>query len=448
MKNLWLWWNSEDVEIEKLQAVQEGRDISSVEQEFNLLSKEGIEHTLDLQQKMNNLLDTVQTLPIRDDYTFEEPSDLQAIRDTRPQTKDRISAKKYTDNVTADKIHGAWLGRCAGCLLGKPVEGWRTDQLWPIVKAAGHEMLTDYFWRLGITKDILAELKPDAQMFTEFDHMPRDDDADYTITGMALVKSKGIQFTSNDVAQFWMTQIPLLSTCTAERVAYRNFANQISPPLSAVVRNPYREWIGAQIRADFYGYVALGRPELAAELAWRDASISHVKNGIYGEMWVAAALAAAGVENDICRIIEIGLNEIPFNSRFSEKVRSVLAWHDEGITYQDAVKRIHQQWDEYHSHDWCHVISNAQIVTMALLWSEGDFEQAITKSVWPGFDTDCNGATVGSIMGMVLGADALPDKWTSPLNDTLLTSVSGYNRTTISGTAKIMFDLYKQEFKA
>ena len=82
MKNLWLWWNSEDVEIEKLQAVQEGRDISSVEKEFNLLSKEGIEHTLDLQQKMNNLLDTVQTLPIRDDYTFEEPSDLQAIRDT------------------------------------------------------------------------------------------------------------------------------------------------------------------------------------------------------------------------------------------------------------------------------------------------------------------------------------------------------------------------------
>jgi ADP-ribosylglycohydrolase len=60
-------------------------------------------------------------------------------------------------------------------------------------------------------------------------------------------------------------------------------------------------------------------------------------------------------------------------------------------------------WDEYNQHHWCHTISNAQVVTIALLWSGGEFESAVTKSVWPGFDTDCNGATVGSVMGMILG---------------------------------------------
>jgi hypothetical protein len=139
-----------------------------------------------------------------------------------------------------------------------------------------------------------------------------------------------------------MMNMPLLSACTAERAAYRNFANQIAPPASAMFRNPYREWIGAQIRADFFGYVALGRPELAAELAWRDAAVSHVRNGIYGEMWAAAMLAAAAAENNPRRVIEIGLREVPAGSRFAEAVRAVLKWYDEGDDYPAACKNCIQ----------------------------------------------------------------------------------------------------------
>jgi ADP-ribosylglycohydrolase len=274
--------------------------------------------------------------------------------------------------------------------------------------------------------------------------MPQDDDTSYTIIGMEIIRQKSIDFTPADVARIWMMNMPLLSACTAERAAYRNFANQIDPPASALVRNPYREWIGAQIRADFYGYTALGRPELAAELAWRDASISHTANGIYGEMWAAAMLAAAAVESDTQSIVEAGLSEVPAGSRFTEGIRRVLNWRDADIGFEKAVKRLHNQWDEYNQHHWCHTISNAQIVTAALLWSNGDFEKAVTQSVWPGFDTDCNGATVGSIMGMILGAKALPEKWTSVLNDTVQSKVSGYNISSITGLAKEMFELFRR----
>jgi hypothetical protein len=145
--------------------------------------------------------------------------------------------------------------------------------------------------------------------------MPEDDDTNYTATGLAILKRRGPGFTPEDVADFWLSDIPILHTYTAERVAYRNFCLQIPPPHSARFRNPHREWIGAQIRADFWGYAAAGDTALAAELAWRDACVSHVKNGIYGEMWAAAMIAAAFVTSDIRAVIEAGLGEIPPRSR-------------------------------------------------------------------------------------------------------------------------------------
>jgi hypothetical protein len=56
--------------------------------------------------------------------------------------------------------------------------------------------------------------------------------------------------------------------------------------------NDYNEWIGAQIRADLYGWVCPGRPALAAELARRDASLSHRGEGVHGAAFIAALGAA------------------------------------------------------------------------------------------------------------------------------------------------------------
>jgi len=447
MKHLWLWWRKEWVRVELEQLIDEGRDISSVEPEFTRLLSDETDETVDwYQSAVNELLDKAQSLPMRSEYRFVEPSDLEGIRAARRKLKTPpvTSRKRHSKAQRLDHIHGAWLGRCAGCLLGKPLEGTLRPRLEKFLEDFGLEELDDYVWRLpGLSKEIGAGLNrwqsESPWGYRGIKTYIGDDDTNYTVMEMAMMKQYGIHFISENVADFLLQHVSALATCTAERVAYRNLMNGIEPPVSAVVRNPYREWIGAQIRSDFFGYVTLGDPELASELAWRDARVSHVKNGIYGAMWVAAMLSAAIGETDMCRLINIGLDQIPEKSRFFASIAEILKRYEAGDTYEDMLRYIHSLWDETDIHHWCHVISNAQIVAIGLLYGEGDFEKSITRAVGICFDADCNGATVGSIVGMVLGAKALPEKWTEIMHDKIHTDIAGYNDTKISALAKEMF---------
>ena len=225
------------------------------------------------------------------------------------------------------------------------------------------------------------------------------------------------------MAQTWLDLQPKKAYCSAERVAYRNIVAGYYPPKSAIYQNPYREWIGAQIRADYFGYINPGKPLAAAEMAWRDASVSHIKNGIYGELFAAAMISAAAVCDDIPEIIHIGLSLVPSKSRLYEGVSAIIENWKHGMSREDCFGAIHSQWDEHNAHDWCHTISNAQIVTAALLYGENDFGRTICMAVDCGFDTDCNAATVGSILGMKNGLSSIEERWISPLCGQLKTAI-------------------------
>ena len=445
LKHIWLYLSNQDIQTERSQCLQEGRDISQLQAEFDRVL------TLDLEDPKNQpdahaLLDATIALPIRQDYRYTEPSDLEGIRAQRPADRPLLPQRDWDEATLLDRVHGAWIGRCAGCLLGKPVEGWRRERLRGLLEGIGRWPLQGYIRYRDVPDAIAAQYNMDAKAAWAdlVDGMPEDDDTNYTVTGLAVMKRYGGRFTPQDVATFWMSEIPILHTCTAERVAYRNFCVQVEPPASATFRNPYREWIGAQIRADFWGYAAAGKPERAAEMAWRDACISHVKNGIYGAMWASAMIAAAFVTDDRRLILEAGLGEIPARSRLSEAIRQVMEWHASGINYDEAVDRVHALWDETRAHDWCHTISNAMIVAIGLLYGEGDFGAAICRAVQACFDTDCNGATVGSIMGAALGASALPGEWTEVLRDTLHTGVAGYHTVRIRDLAHATVDAIRR----
>jgi ADP-ribosylglycohydrolase len=331
--------------------------------------------------------------------------------------------------------------------LGKPCEGWsraRIEQAlrtlrgwplsdyWPVVKELP-EGFVRRAWGPADAAGIPYPTPDDPSLKENITRMSRDDDMDYPIIGLHILETYCAEFTSANVGRQWLEHLPYDCVYTAERVTYRNLVNGLEPPVTASCRNPYREWIGAQIRADIWGWACPGNPELAAEFAWRDAALSHTKNGIYGEMFFAALLAAAFVESDLHKLIEIGLSEIPGNCRLREAILDTVRWCGEDPRWERTWERINGKYGHYHG---VHTINNAAVVLMGLLHSGGDYEQAIAIAVMGGWDTDCNGATAGSIMGTILGAKALPEKWIAPLHDRISSIVVGFTDTQISDLAE------------
>jgi ADP-ribosylglycohydrolase len=435
---------SETVLIELDQSADEGRNVKGFADEARLIFDMFRQGRL-MEAEAKKLIDRIRGAPAAADYPYSEPSDIDSIRKARPAGKGKPAPFKIDPKDYYDKVYGAWLGRCAGCLLGQPVEGWRRKRITGLLKDTGNYPV-NYYISSDIGKKLRTkyEIVDDRQVYgggkvnwiNNTGCMPEDDDTNYTILYLKTLETYGRDFTSDDVVTSWLMNVPILHVCTAERVAYKNFVDLVMPPLSGSYYNAYREWIGAQIRADFFGYVNPGDTEKAAEYAWRDGRISHIKNGIYGEMFAAAMIARAAATQDITDIILSGLGEIPEKSRLTEGVKNVLSWREEGIGWEAALDRVHQIYDESNSHHWCHTISNAMICAAALLWGERDLAKTIGIAVCAGFDTDCNAATTGSVVGMLNGAAALPEKWIKPLNNKVKSGIDGYNLCEISELAE------------
>jgi len=418
--------NSQDLKVELDECRDEGKDITGLAQEIeDILAMEGRQK----EEAAGAFLDRTLQLPVKGPWA--EPSELEGIR----QEADGIADKKFEGDLF-DRVYGGWLGRCCGCLLGKPFEGWKQAKIHDFLKKQGN-FLPEYFARAEGMEAWFAQNGEESRCWIEkCDGMPEDDDTNYTLIGLKLLKTFGRDFTSENVCEMWLNDLPYFHLFTAERVAYRNMVNLVEPPRSGSYRNVYREWIGAQIRGDFFGYINPGRMEKAAEMAHRDASISHVKNGIYGEMWASATLAAAFVEHDPKEAILAGLATVPEKSRLHKAVLDRIADFEAGMGWEEALADLHRRWNEGNSHHWCHTISNAEICTIALLNGVGDLGKTIGIATVAGFDTDCNAATTGSIVGVMKGAVALPKSWTEALHDTLHSGVDGYNCVKISQMAK------------
>ena len=373
----------------------------------------------------------------------DEPSDLPGIKAAS------AGEPKEKAEADCDKIYGAWLGRCAGCLLGQPVEGWRRARINGLLKETGNLPLQNYISsdigpvlreKYNVRDDGHAYGAEKTGWINNVSYMPEDDDTNYTLIALKLVEQYGRDFTPDDAAENWLMNLPLLHLCTAERVAYINLAQSVFPPESALYRNPYREWIGAQIRGDLFGYICPGDMETAAEMAWRDASISHVKNGIYGEMFMAAVEAAAFVESDPVRLVEIGLGEIPRNCRLAAALRKALA----EIPKHDGMESFMAYMDdEFGTMSSVHTINNAVLCAAALIYGKMNPDACVCEAVTGGLDTDCNGATVGAIAGIVAGRRYFGGTLAARLNDTIKAEFGEFRCVTMASLAERTLQAYK-----
>jgi ADP-ribosylglycohydrolase len=321
-----------------------------------------------------------------------------------------------------DRIRGAWLGRAAGCVLGKPVENIPREGIRAIAQSTGNWPVRGWFTAEGLDPAVTErypwnKASRPTSLAENIDGIPEDDDLNFTMLAIVLLERAGPDFSSVDVAKLWLDYLPSGRIFTAERVAMRNLLEGHLPPVTATRHNPFREWIGARLRVDVFGWCAAGDPSGAALMAYTDASLSHTTNGVYAAMWMAAAHAASLWANDAGECADVALAVVPPRSRLAEALR--FAKELDGA-WEDRVDAIYERYGHYH---WVHAINNTALVAAAL-YAFDDFSSAICGVVQGGLDTDTNGAAVGSIFG-ALGP--IEQRWSEPLHGCFSSSLPGFD---------------------
>lgn len=306
------------------------------------------------------------------------------------------------------------------------------DGIRQLARSTGNWPLAAYFTARGVPADLMAahpwnRRSAGTSLAENIDGMPEDDDLNHPLLNLLLLARHGKAFSTADLARLWLDELPAGRTFTAERIAYRNLLAGLEPPHTARHRNPFREWIGALIRADVHGWTNPGDPAAAAEQAHRDAVLSHTANGVYAAMFTAATIAAAATGSlDVHACLRVGRSVVPSRSRLADALDHAVGTAAAHQDFDQVVDALHARYSAtYH---WVHAIPNTALIAAALTHADGDFTGSICRAVSGGWDTDSAGATAGSIAGLLAGSPAaLPDRWTAPLKNRLATSVTGFD---------------------
>ena len=213
---------------------------------------------------------------------------------------------------------------------------------------------------------------------------------------------------------------------STEHTAYLNLLNGIKAPQSGSIQQngaTVAEQIGGQIFIDCWGLVCPGNIEKAAELAEKAASVSHDGDGINGGKFIAACIAKAFDTGNMMKIIEAGLSVVPKDSEFMRVNKAVIDFYNENPNdFRACYKMLENNfgYDKYRG--LCHMIPNAGVVTLSLLYGQGTISRPVEIATMCGWDTDCNAGNVGTIVGVAYGLDKIADHYRTPINDSLIAS--------------------------
>lgn len=383
----------------------------------------------------------IDAAPFRDDWAYAEPSSWQGILEQRGTVPQAVALSgRHTD--IAERARAGFLGSVAGCILGKPVEIMPTKQeLQDALTVIGEWPLDAYIPATIRDQGGLRDLHPDypESVRENIQWVTADDDINYTLLGMMTIERFGTDFTKDDLRRMWLENIPLGFTWGPERGFLTKQGLMMGvedhPPMDLEALpdqfNPNNELCGAMIRADAYGYAAPGNPALAAEMAWRDASLTHRSNGIYGAMFAAAAISVAFVQDDWRVISEAALSVVPQQSRFAEIVRDSIRRVALASDWEEGYSLIHGSYSQY---GHCRVFQETGTLVNTLRFA-GDVGSGVCIQVSQGNDTDSFGATAGAILGVKFGPGHLDQRWLTPFNDIIHTRLAGYYELSLAATA-------------
>lgn len=306
-----------------------------------------------------------------------------------------------------EKIHAGWSSQIAGGALGTIIEGYTTDNIRKV---------------FGEVRGYLR--KPSTH----------NDDNLFELAAIDAICKKGVAVTADDIALEWIANIAY--AWSAEEVALANLKRGIFPPQSAKLNNPWNEWIGAQMRGAIFGLVAPGDPKLAAKLAWLDGSISHINNGIMGEVFNAVLTSISWIDSDVRSIVKKTIDLIPNDCEYYSVVKFA---HEQCLKYDnwEAAWRVCE--DKYRRYNWIHTYPNAAAQIIALYYAEADFDECMHIIAMCGQDVDCNAGMIGTIYGVIHGFAGIAKHWLEPFNDEFESLYRGYEKTTLKNISEVTY---------
>lgn len=350
-----------------------------------------------------------------------------------------------------EQVRAGFLGSVCGCMLGKPIEVDPTlaelkralgeGDAWPLADYVGE----DYLARLGRRHDSWGDTVRE-----RLASVVADDDIHYTVIGMLLLEDRGSDFTADDLYGLWSHNLAPGWTWGAERSALLGVGTNLHHLLApdpgvgdvhdVLLLNPGDDMCGALIRADAYGYACPGNPDLAAWLAWKDASFTHIGTGVYGAMFVAALIALchtadpAPVGNGRLELAREAARRIPSRSRLAKVLSDCLDRIAAADDWEAGYASVHARYREY---GHCQLYQEVGTLLNSLKFA-ASVGHGIGMQVSQGNDTDSFGATAGSILGVLFGPGHLEAHWLAPFGDRLRLSLADFHEQSLDSLANRM----------
>lgn len=321
-------------------------------------------------------------------------------------------------NNYLEKVYSGFLGMNVGIRLGAPVEPtiWtyeRIERTYGEITSYVKEYLNFaadddangpvYFLRALYDEDQSEGLKPEH------------------------VGNAWLNYAREGVGMFWWGGYGV----STEHTAYLNLKNGIEAPKSGSIEQNGKiiaEQIGGQIFIDTWGLVLPDNINKAADYAAIAASVSHDGEGINGARFIAACISKAFTERNPMKIVEAGLSVIPASSTYAAVTNAVVDFYKNNPKdFRACMKYLMDNWGYDKYKGVCHIIPNAGVCVLALLYGEGDFNRTVEIATMCGWDTDCNAGNVGTIMGVACGLEGIKKEYLTPINDSIvLSGISGY----------------------
>lgn len=167
------------------------------------------------------------------------------------------------------------------------------------------------------------------------------------------------------------------------------------------------EQIGGQIFVDTWGLICPGDRRAPRISPPQPPSVSHGGSGVDGARFMAACVAAAYTASSLDEVLDAGLRFLPEKCDYRRVVEAVRAYHRSHPAEADfraCREMIAREFSDEEYPGGYHIVPNAGICILAMLYGKGELGRSIEISVMCGYDTDCNASNIGTILGVLGGS--------------------------------------------